>query len=434
MSNVLLVVGDKASLTAGDSALQTRLTTTLGHTVTLASDEDAVPSLSGVGLIILTQSGTSANLGSKYDTVAVPVFTLNAGGMLTLLRLATQNVTNQTGTTTTIDLQNTAHAINTGLTDPLTIFSTAQTRRAVGTSTLASGATEIARRDDAVQEVAAVYDAGATLTTGTAPARRAFHALMQDAYISALTADGWTHFDRFVTWLVGDGSSPLSASASTTANTILTTGTATLTATATGGSGSYTYAWTVFSGPAAAFGSSTAASTTFTPTGGAGTYVLRCTVDDGTNSATADVTVTVATPASYVTYASVDVATGWTPTGGTNLAVLTDASGATYTTSTSNPSGLELTGTLGALTAPGAGVPLTVLIDCDKVTASSGSMVAKLYEGATLRSTVNVASIPSGSVGSAVSGQVTVNFPAVDIAAVTSWAALKLTLLVTAEP
>lgn len=208
----------------------------------------------------------------------------------------------------------------------------------------------------------------------------------------------------------------------------------TLTATASGGSGTKTYAWSVVSGPnlsAAQFSPATSNVTQFTPTA-AGTYLLRCIVSDSSGAENSDVSVTVTTPSPTANLASVDTATSWTVTGTTALAALNDTDGSTLLTSVTDPSAQLLAVTFTAITPPAAGSPLTVLIDMDKVAASSGTAVAALYEGATLRSTVNIPSIPNGTLGSPVAGQVTVAFPAADIAAVTSWAALKLRLTVTA--
>lgn len=136
-------------------------------------------------------------------------------------------------------------------------------------------------------------------------------------------------------------------------------------------------------------------------------------------------------PASTVSYMSLSASTGWTPTGGTAVGVLADTDGATLLTATA-PSGLHLTGTLGALTPPTAGTNVTLTLTVDKIGATTGSVTAKLLEGATVRSTQTVSAIPNGTAGAAVTGTVTVTFPAADVAAVTNWDALTLDLSFTA--
>lgn len=432
MSQVLLVVADKTALTPDDVLVRDRLSVTLSHTVTVVSDDDPETGAAGKDFIVLTSSVNSAVLMTKYRSSPLPIL---AFGYST-------NLWPNLGLCTTVSNTNSSnwHAIatdgnpllagNTGTFSPFS-SNTAGSRFANG---LIAGAIRLATAGGSDNGNNVYFDvpAGTTLVDGTTTAAgRRIGMEYNDGNLTAYaTAAWWGMFDAAVAALA----SGLSVVVTANPTNILTTGTTTVTATATGGSGTKSYSWTRVSGPVGTFASPAAASTTFTPTGGAGTYDLRCTVSDASGTQANDVNVFVSEPASYVTYTSVDVATGWTPTGGTNLQVLTDASGSTYVTSSANPTSLELTGTLGALTPPPAGQPLTVLIDCDKISASSGSVVAKLYEGTTLRSTVTVSSIPNGVASSPVSGQITVNFPAADIAAVTSWASLKLTLLCTSAP
>lgn len=295
-----------------------------------------------------------------------------------------------------------------------------------------------------IYEVWAANTAAATMTPPSGftmlnanPTGNAFAVKTQtSAGASGSVAGSWDFAGKSSVFLgaLAATSVTLSVAVTTDDSSLLTSETANLTATPTGGSGSKTYSWTKTSGPTTSFGTASAATTTFTPTGGAGTYILRCTVTDAIGPQYDEVTITVAAPSDYVVPTAVNVSTGWTPTGGTHLAVVSDSSGATFDTSSANPSGLEYTVTMDALVAPTGSNDLTVLVDIDKLTASTGTFVAKLYEGATLRSTVSGLSIPTGSAAADVSGQVTVTFPSAAIAAVTSWAALKVTLLVTAAP
>lgn len=211
---------------------------------------------------------------------------------------------------------------------------------------------------------------------------------------------------------------------------IYTTQQATLSATASGGGTTKTYTWSKTSGPNTSFGSTSAASTTFTPTGGAGTYVLRCTVTDGTETAFDELTVAVSATPTTTTYASITSSTGWIATGGTVQAVLADGLDTTFITSPNAPSGALIDGTLGPVTAPSAGQDFVVTVRAMKVDATSGSLICRLYNGSTLVSTVNVASVPDAF------ADLTVTFPAAEVANMPTgtWAiGARLTIAATAS-
>lgn len=209
---------------------------------------------------------------------------------------------------------------------------------------------------------------------------------------------------------------------------IFTTGTASLTATPSGGTGSKTVVWTKVSGPAGTFSSTTTASTVFTPSG-AGTYVLRAIATDAA-SATAqdDLTVTVTAAPTLVSLASIASSTGWTPTGGTVIAVLSDSDDSTLITSSDNPTNVLFDGTFASVAAPNAGQNFTVRIRCRKVGAAAGTLTCRLYEGATLRSTQTVT--PPNTMG-----DIDVSFPSSDIAVISAGAwtsGVRLTVSATA--
>lgn len=197
---------------------------------------------------------------------------------------------------------------------------------------------------------------------------------------------------------------------------IFTTGIASLSASATGGSGTKTYTWTKVSGPAGTFTTPSSAATSFTPTGGVGTYTLRCIVTDTSGTAQDDVVVTVTLAPTLVGFATIESSTGWTPTGGTMLAVLSDDSDSTLATTTDNPTNILFDGYLPVIQAPGSGQNFISRVRCDRPGSSSGTITGRLYEGATLRSTVTQP-IP------ATLGDVNIAFPASDLTAIapTSW-------------
>lgn len=178
------------------------------------------------------------------------------------------------------------------------------------------------------------------------------------------------------------------------------------------------YAWT--------FGDGVGTSTSSTPTytyAAAGTYTVGLTVTDSnglTNSVNHSVVITQ--PGTNVGVASVPLFTGWTPSSGTALGVLTDSDATTFLTSSTNPSSLELDVDPSPITPPPSGFPFVAAILADYLAGSSGSVTVELYEGGTLRSTVSGIVLTLGS-GGTVSTYVMAIFPWSDISviAAVSW-------------
>lgn len=189
---------------------------------------------------------------------------------------------------------------------------------------------------------------------------------------------------------------------------------ASVSASASGGTSPYTYAWTVISG-SGSFLNANQASTTFTPTGGAGTRTLRCIVTDANSTvAQDDLTVTASQAPEFVTIASVNDSTGWTPTGGTVQQVLSDTSDSTLVTSIENPTAQVLDVVMGPAVV-GEGQNWTQRVRMRRSSsASSGTATGYLYTGSTLISTVPGRPIP-GSLG-----DVDFTFPNADVATITT--------------
>lgn len=205
---------------------------------------------------------------------------------------------------------------------------------------------------------------------------------------------------------------------------------ATLAATIAAGTGSGTvaYSWVKSSGPAGSFSAATSATTNFTPST-AGTYVLTVTATDASGSDSDSVTVTVTAAPTSVVPVAVNASTGFTASAGTVLSATSDGNDATYARTTDNPTALVYDATLGSLSAPAAGVDFVVRVKCRKNTASSGTIVGKLYEGATLRSTTSAVTIPNTA------ANVDLTFPAADLTAIASsaWTSgIRFTATVTA--
>lgn len=198
-------------------------------------------------------------------------------------------------------------------------------------------------------------------------------------------------------------------------------------ATAAGGSGSNAYTWTKVNGPAGTFTAPAAASTIFTPSV-AGTYTLRCIVTSGAETVQDDLVVTVADAPTLTPFGSIASSTGWTPTGGTVLAVLSDTSDSTVVTSSNNPTNVLLDGTFGPMTPPVTGQNFVVRARARKVSATTGTVTGRLYVATTLKSTVTV-NLPDAL------SDVDISFPASDLTTITTaqWTTgVRVTLSVTA--
>jgi len=207
-----------------------------------------------------------------------------------------------------------------------------------------------------------------------------------------------------------------------------------LTATVSGGAGARTYAWTIRSGPEgdAQFVDAIGQSTTFDPSGNPGVYVLRCTVTDSTGTAYDELTVTVLRTLAYQPFAALTDTTGWTVTGAaTAAAALSDSDDGSYVTSQDGPTGQVLGGTLPALAVPDQPVVLRGQVRAPA--ATTGTVVGRLYTGATLRATST--EIPV-TVGEDTFAQVDVTFPLSTLTAITeaAWqSGVRATLAFTAS-
>ncbi len=139
-----------------------------GHTVTDVADTSALPD-SGYDLAIITDSGSATSAAiTSIPTCLLPV-------MLFETRWDTARMSSAaagpSGSGTQYDL--TTHAVNSGYADPLTTNTGAQSFYGVADTTLPAGVQVIAYAQAVAGHSVCVYaDAGATLTSGTAPNRR----------------------------------------------------------------------------------------------------------------------------------------------------------------------------------------------------------------------------------------------------------------------
>lgn len=143
-----------------------------GMTVTYLSEAAAPPSdLSTYDVVVHTESGSSSGTAiSAYPTMAVPLVFLETSWQA--INMSSAVATNPTSTTD-YDVIDTGHDIVSGQSDPFTWRTGASGNYGVTTAEKASGAQQIcAPAGNTGHCTVLAAESGATLTSGTAPARR----------------------------------------------------------------------------------------------------------------------------------------------------------------------------------------------------------------------------------------------------------------------
>lgn len=197
----LLVVNDVEESTAADSAVQTQLEE-LGFVVTTQNASVAAAS-SGYRVAVVSESIGSNSLDTGWDTSTLPVLCMEFLAMDTLRLVdADASVTVIASGTVLRILDDTHDAVGDLVNGLVTVYSATGTYAHVTKIGLPAGGTVVAEKsDDTTEAVVVVYDSGATLTTGTAPARRAVYG--HGFAANQWSADGASLFDSLVYWLAG---------------------------------------------------------------------------------------------------------------------------------------------------------------------------------------------------------------------------------------
>jgi hypothetical protein len=194
VATIVLVMANSAAGTAGDLVLE-GLLQAAGHTVVRRSDEEAEYGGAYDGVVV-SDSCSGGTVGSKYDTAAVPGVTFEN----VTWRLGTY-LAGLSGTQLTVyDVEG-----NGGLTGTVTAFTETVSVQGIDTDTLPGTPTIVARfLGDADHGVIVHWPAGSNLTSGTAPAKRAF-IRFGDGAVPVMTADGTTLVEATFAWAFGSG-------------------------------------------------------------------------------------------------------------------------------------------------------------------------------------------------------------------------------------
>jgi hypothetical protein len=197
----VLVVSDVDAPAAVDDALQSRLEK-LGFDVTLQSDEAAAQT-SGFEVAIISESCASGTLPAGWGTTTIPVLLMELGFMDTMRLVDADTSVTLNTLGTQLNMVNGAHAAAGDLVNGLvTVYSASSEFAHADKAGLPAGGTVIAEKsDDTTEATVVVYENGATLTTGTAPARRAVYGFGEAAH--NWTDDGAALFDSLIYWVGG---------------------------------------------------------------------------------------------------------------------------------------------------------------------------------------------------------------------------------------
>lgn len=167
---IVLLVGDSAVLTAGDTYLQSRLGF-LGYTVLIRDDSDPEESASNYDGWVASETVSNANVGAKYSTVAKP------GVLLDFPLWETHGLTTGIANVSAGNTQWTMQAVaglDGGLTGVQTIYSVGSDQPSVTIATQLTGGALIPalRTANLARTAYFAYESGVAMPVGNAPARR----------------------------------------------------------------------------------------------------------------------------------------------------------------------------------------------------------------------------------------------------------------------
>jgi hypothetical protein len=199
MAAQILFVASTDPPTSSDRAVIDRLTSTLGHNVTLVTGPASMTAdAAGKQLVIISSSNTSGDVNTKFTDVMAGVLNWEQA-LWDDLQLATAGGGNPTGQTEiTIRPENASHPLAAGLAPgPHTVYNSGQTVSPGGT-TLGAGAIHVA--DVAGLPGIVGYEMGGLLANGTPAAGRRVGFYFENTALDAANPTGLALFDAAVGW------------------------------------------------------------------------------------------------------------------------------------------------------------------------------------------------------------------------------------------
>jgi len=199
-AKILYVAGIPANgvTPAGDQTVINRLTSVLGHEVTVI-DDDAVVSANAAGmdLVLVSSTVTSGSVNTKLRDIAVPLINWERGLTDDFLLSSPGSAVN-VQTDINITTFGEGHRLGGGLVaGPVTVRQTTGTFNATSSSNLAPGARVIATASTGEPAILMVEKGLLLRGNDPAPAER-IHVFLNDEGLSALTPSGITLFDSWI--------------------------------------------------------------------------------------------------------------------------------------------------------------------------------------------------------------------------------------------
>jgi hypothetical protein len=195
---LLVVANASVPLTLGDPRLQ-QVLVAKGFTVRLANDEDPV-NVTGVNLVVLSESCAGLMLGDKYRDVAVPVLVLERAVFFEMGM--TGNNFNDHGVSagTQVSILMEEHQMAAGLAGTVAVLN--GNAADLGWGRPAAGAVRVAIMPGISEQVAIFgYARGAAMVIGQAPARRVGGFVMNRAD-AQLNTEGMSLLGAAIDWAV----------------------------------------------------------------------------------------------------------------------------------------------------------------------------------------------------------------------------------------
>jgi hypothetical protein len=204
---VLYVVGDPASPSQGDTAVQARLRG-LGFTVRVMDDAAAsAANVVGMRLVVISESVDADIVVGRFRDVGVPVLVLedNVYHEMGMTNSFTVGGHGRTTAANSVTITDPAHPLAAGRTGSLVVYNSAPGTLDLGWGSPSAAAVRVAATGDVATHYAVfAYERGAMMYGFVAPARRTGFFVDTDRTGAAqLTPDGLALLDAAINWTSG---------------------------------------------------------------------------------------------------------------------------------------------------------------------------------------------------------------------------------------